>query len=526
MEAGIKKIKLIGYICFLGVLCVGIGSIVVLTIHSEHNIIISPYETQVITFTLCQAFLSAVISLLLAIPISRAIYRNDFFCKKLFISFIGILFVLPILVVILAVINVFGINGIANKSISYLGFEKFSIYGLIGILLGHILINLPFAVRLLISGWSMIPTEHVRLAKQLNFGTLAFFKHIELPMLVKNAPSIFMIIFLYCSLTFSIALVLGGGPSATTVELAIYQAIVFEGDLATAARLATFQFTLLTILLILSNKFSGNIFIEETIELKNNIRGPVTKLTHWLDYLFIILFFIFIFLPILVIVLKGLENITIPKDDFIIPTINSLLVALLATLINLIFSLSLCLIIVGEKQKFLRTLFEVGSFSTICVSPLVFGTAFFLLAFEHIDISSNALLLTGVTNGILMIPMSLAILLPGFKRLRARYGKLMNIIGVSRLSELTKFYVPLLKKNIKFSCALVFTLSIGDLGIIVLFSGTDVGTLPMYLYRLIGSYRMDEAYFVAMILMLMAFVSFWLIENGNLNAFKRKQMSD
>ena len=206
--------------------------------------------------------------------------------------------------------------------------------------------------------------------------------------------------------------------------------------------------------------------------------------------------------------------------------INSLLVALLATLINLIVSFSLCLLIVDEKQKSLRTFFEVGSFSIICVSPLVFGTALFLILFEYIDISANALLLTGVTNGVLMIPISMAILLPGFKRLKARYGKLMNIIGIPGTSELVKFYVPLLKKNIKFSCALVFALSIGDLGIIVLFSGTEIGTLPMYLYRLIGSYRMDEAYFVAMILLLMAFVSFWLIENGNLNVFKRKKMSD
>ena len=524
MEAGIKKIKLVGYICFLGVLCVGVGSIIVLTMHSEYNTLITPYERQVIIFTFYQAFLSAGLSLSLAIPISRAIYRNDFFCKRLIISVIGILFVLPILVVILAVINVFGMNGVINNSIGYLGFEKFSIYGLIGILTGHILINLPFAVRLLISGWSMIPTEHVRLANQLGFGTRAFFEHIELPMLIKIAPGIFTIIFLYCSLTFSIALVLGGGPSATTVELAIYQAIVFEGDLAAAARLSTFQLICLTLLLILSTKFSGNMFVEQTIVLKNNMRGPRTKLSHCLDYFFIGLFCTFIFLPILIIGFKGLENIAIPKIDFILPAINSLIVALIATLINLTISLFLCVLIVDEKQKVLRSLFEVGSFSIICISPLVFGTAFFLLLFEYIDISANALLLTGVTNGVLMIPISLAILLPGFKRLKARYGKLMTIIGVSRSSELVKFYIPLLKKNIKFSCALVFTLSIGDLGIIVLFSGTEMGTLPMYLYRLIGSYRMDEAYFVAMILLLMAFLSFWIIENGNLNAFKRKQM--
>ena len=504
----------------------GIGSILVLTIHSEYNTLITVYETQVIIFTLSQAFFSSTLCLLLAIPISRAIFRNEFFFKNQIISVIGILFVLPILVVILAIINVFGINGIMNQFVIFLGFEKISIYGLIGILTGHILINLPFAVRLLISGWSMIPTEHFKLANQLDFGTRAFFKNVELPMLIKIAPSIFTIIFLYCSLTFSIALVLGGGPSATTIELAIYQTIIFEGDLAAAARLSTIQLLLLTLILILSKKFAGKMFIEQSIELKNDIRGPKTTFTHWLDYFFLVLFCTFIFLPVLVIIFKGLANMTIPTANLIFPAINSLLVAFLATLVNLTCSLSLCFLIIDEKQKFLRTLFEVGSFSIICISPLVFGTALFLLLFEHIDISANALLLTGLTNGVLTIPISLAILLPGFKKIKARYGKLMNIIGVPRTSELVKFYVPLLKKNIKFSCALVFALSVGDLGIIVLFSGTDIGTLPMYLYRLIGSYRMDEAYFVAMILLLMAFISFWLIENGNLNVFKRKQMSD
>ena len=125
----------------------------VLKLYSNYNTFITAYEAQVIIFTLSQAFLSATLSLLLAIPISRAIYRNEFFCKNQIISVIGILFVLPILVVILAVINVFGINGIINQFVSFLAFEKFSIYGLVGILTGHILINMPFAVRLLISGW-------------------------------------------------------------------------------------------------------------------------------------------------------------------------------------------------------------------------------------------------------------------------------------------------------------------------------------------------------------------------------------
>ena len=107
------------------------------------------------------------------------------------------MFVLPVLIVILAVIKIFGFNGIPNQILEFFGFEKISIYGLQGILIGHILINLPFAVRLILSGWLMIPSEHFRLARQLNFSRKEYFKYLELPMLIKIIPSIFTIIFLF-----------------------------------------------------------------------------------------------------------------------------------------------------------------------------------------------------------------------------------------------------------------------------------------------------------------------------------------
>ena len=161
------------------------------------------------------------------------------------------------------------------------------------------------------------------------------------------------------------------------MELALYQTIIFEGDLAAAARLSTLQLILLTFLLILSTRFTGNMFVEQTILLKNDIRGPKTLFSHWLDYFFIILFCFFIFLPILIIISKGLANISIPTNNLILSAINSILVAMLATFINLTFSLALCLLIVDEKQKHLKTLIEVGSFSIICISPLVLEQRFF-----------------------------------------------------------------------------------------------------------------------------------------------------
>jgi thiamine transport system permease protein len=66
-------------------------------------------------------------------------------------------------------------------------------------------------------------------------------RHFERPILRAVLPGAFMIIFLICTTSFAVALILGGGPRATTVELAIYQAFRFEFDLGRAAMLGLVQ---------------------------------------------------------------------------------------------------------------------------------------------------------------------------------------------------------------------------------------------------------------------------------------------
>ena len=435
------------------------------------------------------------------------------------------MFVLPVLIVILTVIKIFGFNGIPNQIIEFFGFEKISIYGLQGILIGHILINLPFAVRLILSGWLMIPLEQFRLARQLNFSSKEYFKYLELPMLIKIIPSIFTIIFLFCCLTFSIALILGGGPGSTTVELAIYQSIIFEGNLGAAARLSIYQFILMVLILMVSFKISGKPVFENSLisNSENYIHIRKNGLQQSLDFISVATLAIFIALPPIIIFYKGIANVFSVEIFMLNALLNSLLVAFLAAAVNLFLSIILCFTIVKE-ESFKKLVLEIGAFSLICISPLVLGTAIFLALFEYIDISQNSLVLTGLVNGILAIPFTLTILLPGFIKITDRYGHIMKSLGLSNIKQIFEIYFPLLKSPIRFAFALVFALSIGDLGIIVLFSGGESSTLPMYLYRLMGSYRMDEAYAVALLLLILALSSFWIIEKGFYYAALRKKM--
>ena len=118
---------------------------------------------------------------------------------------------------------------------------KPTIYGLTGILIAHVFFNMPLAVRLLLPAWATVPPESWRLAAQLGMSSRQIFRLIELPLLRQYAPAAFVFVFILCFLSFAVVLTLGGGPRATTLEVAIYQALRLDVDLPRGGALALLQ---------------------------------------------------------------------------------------------------------------------------------------------------------------------------------------------------------------------------------------------------------------------------------------------
>ncbi|MCW1949885.1 MAG: thiamine/thiamine pyrophosphate ABC transporter permease ThiP, partial [Octadecabacter sp.] len=202
---------------------------------------LSAADVSALKFTIWQAFWSALISVVLAIPVARALARRAFWGRSALISVMGAPFILPVIVAILGLLAVFGGNGFANLVLGPLGLPKLDIYGAQGVILAHVFFNLPLAVRLILQGWLAVPSERFRVAASL--GAPVFWL-LEWPMLRRVAPGAFAVIFVICLGSFAVALTLGGGPRATTVELAIYQAFKFDFDLSKAASLAVVQLCL------------------------------------------------------------------------------------------------------------------------------------------------------------------------------------------------------------------------------------------------------------------------------------------
>lgn len=155
------------------------------------------------------------------------------------------------------ILSVYGRQGWLASLWQSLGLEwTFSPYGLQGILLAHVFFNLPMASRLLLQALENIPGEQRQLAAQLGMRGWHFFRFVEWPWLRRQIPPVAALIFMLCFASFATVLSLGGGPQATTIELAIYQALSYDYDPARAAMLALIQMVCCLGLVLLSQRLS------------------------------------------------------------------------------------------------------------------------------------------------------------------------------------------------------------------------------------------------------------------------------
>ena len=91
---------------------------------------LSAADWSAIKFTVWQSVLSAVISVLLAIPVARALARRRFMGRNILVTLLGAPFILPVIVAVLGLLTVFGRSGWVNQGLEAMGLPSISIYGL------------------------------------------------------------------------------------------------------------------------------------------------------------------------------------------------------------------------------------------------------------------------------------------------------------------------------------------------------------------------------------------------------------
>ncbi len=205
------------------------------------SVLSNDYHRRVILFTIGQAIASTLLTLALGLPGAYIFAKYNFPGKDTVKAILTVPFVVPSVMVALGFILLFGKSGLVT---GLLGRDPPGIlYSWKGILLAHAFYNFPIVVRMVSALWERINPHYEEAAMALGARGWRLFWRVTLPMI---SPAIFasaMLTFVFCFLSFSIPLIIGGYRYAT-MEVDIFTSIMVLLDFRTGAAMAIIQIAL------------------------------------------------------------------------------------------------------------------------------------------------------------------------------------------------------------------------------------------------------------------------------------------
>lgn len=469
---------------------------------------LDPYLFRVARFTLWQALLSTFLSVVPAIFVARALSRHPAFPGR---GLILKLFAVPLaLPAIVAALGILALYGRAGLFASVWGTGWPGIYGLSGILTAHVFFNLPLATRLLLEALDTIPADQWRLAAQLGMNARSTFTLIEWPTIRRALPAIAGLVFMLCITSFTIVLTLGGGPRATTLEVAIYQALRFDFDPARAVAVTVLQIALTAVVLAVLARIGANVAGDANLVVSR--RTPLTpgKMETAFNTLLLIAAGMFVLSPMAATVAAGLraDLMRLASESAVQ---NAALTSLALASISALVCLTLSWSLVAARQKiasqrrtpesgFLEKLLDTGAGFVLVVPPIVIGSGWFLLLRNHVDVFKAAPIMVVAVNAVMAMPFAIRAIRPAYDAAATRHDRLAAQLGIKGWNRLHLIDWPVMRRPLMTGFAFAMALSLGDLGVIALFGSDAVQTLPYLLLGRMGSYRTEDAAGIALLL--------------------------
>jgi thiamine transport system permease protein len=464
-----------------------------------------------LVFTLWQAALSTLFSILCALILALAVENTR--RKKLILMLFSIPLSLPALVAIMGVLALLGRNGFFVRALHSIGVEwQPSIYGLSGIILVHVFFNMPLALRIITHHFQNIAVEQLKLASSLGLSAKDRFFILQWPVFLSVLPSLISLIFLLCVSSYTIILVLGGGPRAVNLQVGIYQALSFDFDLARVAVLTCVQIAIgLSLIGLLPHV---RLVSARSMARDHFFYFKMSVLHRFFNFLIIALGVGFILLPLIAIFLTGLNvhHFTILTDPlFWRALFTSFMIGTISAVFSVISAWILSRASYFCTHKIGCKILRAAPFLMLAFPPIVLGVGWFIFMIKmNIPLDLAPLLIITV-NSMMALPFALQTIAPKLHETYAHYERLAQSLNITGLARLTLIDFPLMRQTLKTAFLLSFAISLGDLGVVTLFGADHILTLPLLIFQKMGSYRSNDAFglalYLAMITLIIAYLS-------------------
>lgn len=473
-----------------------------------------PYFHTILAFSFKQALLSAVLSIVLGWGLARLLfYTRGLPLRRAFLGLCLLCFVMPSLVLITGLVGLLGGSGVLAPWLP----EGWRLYGLPGILIAHVYLNMPFAARVFYLQLQAIPQTGWRLARQLKLRPRQRFALLEWPALRGVLPQTLGFIFVLCFNSFAVVLALGGGPGATTLEVAIYQALKYDFNIPEAVVLAWTQLLLIGALYLFLNLL-GRIEWQVPERAGERLVPALRPLWNSVGRLLYGAAWLLLIAPLVVLVPRMLGGLSagFPWRDVGAAALLTVLLAVLAVSVAVTMAWGILALArtAREQARGRRELLLDWIAGHPLVAPsMVVSVGLYVLFLGWIDLDRWGMVFLVLLNGLLAVPFVYQQLKPRMIRYDAQYQRLARALKLGTGQRLTlewRFIRPALAA----ASALALVLAMGDVAVFSIFGRSDMPTLPWLIYRFAGSYHLAEAAFAAAVLLALCALVIGVVGRG------------
>lgn len=455
-------------------------------------------------FSLIQATVSAVLSVVLALPGAYYLANLRFPGRRAAESLTLLPFVMPSLIVILAVISFYGRAGALNR---LLGTDFRLVYSAVGIIIAHVIFNYAVALRIIATGWRQIDTRLREVSMSLGERGWSRLVHLHGPLLVPSVLSALAIVFLYCFVSFAVVLVFGGVQFAT-LEVRIYQEMFTNLNLSGAGALALLQLGICAAVVVLIQLISETHRKESVAGRRVVIRewNAVRKLTRLSCGIYWAVVALFLFAPLGAIIVRAFrpdgwslrafralrtgrigdrEVYEIIRASFGEVLATSVGIAMVSAAFTVLAALVAARLLRGRSVPWLDTIMRMP----LAVSSVTFSLGMRLLWLGRVP----ALVLILLTQAVMAFPLVFSSVRQTVDALPQRYVEAARSLGARPWYRIRTVELPILRRGLVNAYTFAFALSLADFTAILTIGRGEVVTFPIAMYRLIGFQSFDVA---------------------------------
>lgn len=464
--------------------------------------------SNAIFFTFFQATTATFFSSILGFIFSLILYLSGK-NQRLISAFLNFCFILPVIFVSFGVIFFYSSNGVLSKFLNLFSLDyDLKIFSFAGIIYVTSYFNIAFNANFFFRKLVNLPDNYIKVLKSNN---ITFWTAVRLQIrgyLFQGYRSIIILTLIFCASNFTIMYLLSGSPNLVTIELSIYQSIIFNADLHSGVTLGIIQ---LILMLFLSSLIMFNQNYDQSFNFNKSsiIKFPKNSLIT-IGFYAIVFYFLIPFL----ILIKGLFNFNTQlflSIGFLNSIFNSLMISTFSVLLSICLSLSALFTYRSflEKNSSLQKFTFISIVILLFIPSLTLSSIIFYLNFNLNFIFSNFLIVS-IINSFFITPIVFVFLSSKFIENYFHESKQCLILKISPFIRLIKIDIPKIKNELVLIISAVFVLSLGDLTSITIFNDSSFRTIPLFISQLYNNYKYDDAFFILSLFIISLFLIMYL----------------